>query len=173
MPGKGVEHLVEAASMLFKMGFEADFLLVGEGPLKVTMQRMARSAGLTKVKFVDFIPPALVPKLIRECLMFVLPSIREGFPRTLVEAMASGKAVVAANTPTIREGLAGCGVLVKPRDAKSLADAIMNLAGQSAARKALGQKARAAALTRYDWRHVLSKLSSLYQETLTNPRWGR
>ena len=60
--------------------------------------------------------------MLERSMIFVLPSIREGAPRSLLEAMASGKAIVAADTPTVREVLKGAGLLVKPRDPVSLAE---------------------------------------------------
>jgi glycosyltransferase involved in cell wall biosynthesis len=170
VPEKGVEYLVEAVSLLLKRGFPVDVLLVGSGPLRNSLQQLAKAKCSTRIKFAESIPSDHVPNLIRRCMIFVLPSIREGFPRTLVEAMACGKPIVAADTPTLREALSGCGVLVEPRDSKSLADAIMRLISEPGTRRALGERARAMALARYDWSQVLKKLNAVYEEILSEPR---
>jgi glycosyltransferase involved in cell wall biosynthesis len=125
--------------------------------------------GGARIRFADSIPYSLVPNVMKACMVFVLPSIREGFPRTLLEAMSSGKPVIATNTPTLREIVGGCGILVQPRDAKSLADAIAKLTTEPHYRKALGESARARVLDEYDWRHVLEKLDSVYEEVVANP----
>jgi glycosyltransferase involved in cell wall biosynthesis len=169
VPEKGIECLIEAASILAKRGLDVDFLLVGSGPLKRRLQESAKMTGGARIRFADSIPYSLVPNVMKACMVFVLPSIREGFPRTLLEAMSSGKPVIATNTPTLREIVGGCGILVQPRDAKSLADAIAKLATEPHYRKALGESARARVLDEYDWRHVLEKLDSVYEEVVANP----
>jgi glycosyltransferase involved in cell wall biosynthesis len=170
VPEKGVEYLIEAISLLLKRGFPVDVLLVGSGPLRNDLQLLAKAKGCTRLTFAESILLDHVPNLIKQCMIFVLPSIREGFPRTLVEARASGKPIVATNTSTLREVLGDCAILVEPRDSKSLADAIMRLINEPGTRKVLGEKARAMALAKYDWSHVLDKLNSVYAEILADPR---
>lgn len=170
VPEKGVEYLVEAVSLLLKRGFPVDVLLVGSGPLRNSLQQLAKVKCSGRIRFAESICSDHVQNLMSQCMIFVLPSIREGFPRTLVEAMACGKPIVATNTPTLREALSGCGVLVEPRDPKSLADAIMRLINEPITRRAFGEKARAMALAKYDWSHVLEKLNAVYEEILAEPR---
>jgi glycosyltransferase involved in cell wall biosynthesis len=82
--------------------------------------------------------------------------------------MASGKPVTATNTPTLKEVVGECGILVQPRDAKSLADAIMRLVNDPRSRNTLGESPQARALAEYDWRHVVETLNSVYEEIIAD-----
>lgn len=102
--------------------------------------------------------------------IFVLPSYREGLPRSVIEAMASGLAVVATDIPACRELLGGCdcGTLVPARDAQRLADAIRELAEHPEARARMGQRARQAAAARYDERDVLRRQMRVFRDLLSS-----
>lgn len=160
---KGVEYLIEAASLLAKDELTVDFVLVGDGPLRTHMQTLAQSAK-ARVRFVNPLSADLIPQMLERSMIFVLPSIREGAPRSLLEAMASGKAIVAADTPTVREVLRGAGLLVKPRDPVSLAEAIRKLVKDPDLRAVLGKRARAIALAEYNWQRILPLLDQVYDE---------
>ena len=70
-----------------------------------------------------------VRPFLRGCTLYVLPSYREGTPRTILEAMATGRAVISTDVPGCRETIEDGfnGVLVRPYDAEELADAILKL----------------------------------------------
>jgi colanic acid biosynthesis glycosyl transferase WcaI len=84
--------------------------------------------------------------------------------------MASGKAIVAADTPTVREVLKGAGLLVKPRDPVSLAEAIRKLIKDPDLRTLLGNRARAIALAEYDWQRILPLFDQIYDEVHAETR---
>lgn len=92
----------------------------------------------------------------------VLTSISEGLPYSLIEAMATGSAVVATDVGGVAEAIGEAGLLVPPRDARAVADACLQLLGDSALRRALGQAARARVAETFTLEQCLSAYRSTY-----------
>lgn len=118
---KGHRYLLEAAAQLP----EPLFLLAGEGPDREALEAQARSLGLIeRVRFLGHRKD--IPALLSICDVFVLPSLCEGLPLSILEAMAAGKPVIASAIGGTEEVIIHneTGLLVPPRDASALADAI-------------------------------------------------
>ncbi|MEP7221525.1 MAG: glycosyltransferase family 4 protein [Novosphingobium sp.] len=137
---KGVREYGAAAALLLRQGIKADFALAGffdEGPDGIAPAELEewRAAGLNYLGPLDDVRPALA-----DCSVYVLPSYREGTPRTVLEAMATGRAVIATDAPgcreTVREGETG--LLVPVRDVEATAEAMRRLALDGAARRDMG-----------------------------------
>jgi len=94
----------------------------------------------------------------------VLPSYREGLPKSLIEAAACGRAVVTTDVPGCRDAIeAGrTGLLVPPRDAAALASAVQRLADDAALRKQFGEEGRRLAERAFDIRQVVQRHLDLY-----------
>jgi glycosyltransferase involved in cell wall biosynthesis len=142
-PLKRQEDLIEAAR---RLGPRARFLLVGNGPDGERLRSLA--AGLTHVTLVERVHD--VAALLRAADLFVLCSASEAAPRVLLEAMASGRAIVATDVGGCRRMLTEdsgepCGVLVPPRDPTALGQALARLLEDPARRHELGARARARA----------------------------
>ncbi len=106
-----------------------------------------------------------IEDFFRACDIFAQPSVREGLPNALLEAMACGLACVASRLPGVNDYLLEpeAGILVEPDDCKSLARAIENLAGDSALRKRLGDEARKKILSGgYEIGRVAEQYRKLY-----------
>ncbi len=91
--------------------------------------------------------------------VFVLPTYREGLPRSLIEAMAAGLPVIASDIPACRELVVPdeTGLLVPPRDVEALRAALDRLYADDAQRARMGARARKVAVERYDERVVLER----------------
>lgn len=125
-PVKGHSFLVEAAARVRRELPSAAFLIAGEGALLEPLRRRARELDCD-VRFLGFRED--VPDLLQALDVFVLPSLSEGLPLSVLEAMAAGRAVVATAVGGIPElVLPGeTGLLVPPSDPEALARAILAL----------------------------------------------
>jgi len=105
-----------------------------------------------------------VRELIDSADIFVLPSYREGLPRTVLEAMSLGLPVVATDVSGCRDSVVEgeTGYLVPPKDAESLSDAIIKLAKDRGLREKLGQNGRKLAEQRFDVKNIVQAHLRIY-----------
>ena len=140
--GKGVEDLIEAASLLMPEFPALRVWIVGEGPLRSELEQQIAARGISHmVSLLGFRDD--IPEVLAEVDIVVLASLREGLPQSLTEAMIAGKPVVA--TPVggipevVRDGETG--ILVRPASPQDLADAIRRLLRDEGLRRLLGERA--------------------------------
>lgn len=94
IPAKGVQYLLQAASLLSRSLPSLKVVICGDGPFKAILQELAEKLGLaSRVIFTGFRADAL--SLVQAADIFVLPSLSEGLPLSVLEAMALGKPVIA------------------------------------------------------------------------------
>lgn len=134
-PEKNLEALLDAMGSIDNSRLE----LAGSGPDEEAL----RSRAGANVQFLGRVPNSDIPGLLGKAQVYVLPSRQEGSPKALLEAMASGKAVVGADSPGIREVIEdGVNGLLVAGTRDALADAINRLLGDAALRARLGAAAR-------------------------------
>ena len=171
---KGVLQLVEAARILRQARHPARVVLVGdpdpENPDTVTEAELRawHAEGL-----VEWRPRADdMPAVWAGCHMAVLPSHREGMPRTLLEAAACARPLIASDVPgcrdLVRDG--DNGLLVPLHDAPALARAIARLADDSALRARMGARAREIVESEYCDHHIVARMLSLYRAAALGER---
>ncbi len=109
-----------------------------------------------------------IAELYQNAHMAVLPSYREGLPRSLVEAAACGRAVVTTDVPGCRDAIEPgiTGLLVPVRDARALAEAVLQLAVDGERRKAMGAAGRRLAEREFDIRKVVQTHLEIYAQLL-------
>lgn len=122
---------------------DASLVLVGDGPLRAELERLAVELGIAeRVRFVGF--RENVSAWLAAADIYLMPSLKEGFPLALLEAMASGVAPIAARVggipEAIEEGVNG--LLVPPGEADALAAAIRHLCMETELRERLAIAAR-------------------------------
>jgi colanic acid/amylovoran biosynthesis glycosyltransferase len=145
-PIKGHKYLIEAFAILRGRSVESKLWLAGQGELRQELQEQVETLGLLdKVAFLGQLPHIKLLDLYSQgkIAMVVLPSLHEGIPVSLIEAMAYGVPVistVAGGTPELLER--GAGLLVPPEDPLALADAIERLVRDPELRKQLGETGR-------------------------------
>ena len=167
---KGVAEFVEAARQSRMRGSDARFVLVGdpdpENPATIAtgQLRQWRDSGVVEW----WGPRTDVPAVLAQARIVVLPSYREGLPKVLLEAAASGRAMIATDVPGCREVVEHgvTGLLVPPRDAGALAAAIIQLAADPERCRQMGQRARALAEREFGLDAVVASTLNVYQELL-------
>lgn len=166
--GKGFEHLLLAFAATISHMPDVRLLFIGDGPLRSTLAEEACALGVDHaVKFYGFCPnPAHV---LRQAIFFVLPSLYEGFPNALLEAMHEGVPCIAADCLTGPRELLGegeRGLLYPPGNVKALAQCMCRLYTDAELRAKLGLKAAkyAAAFTEEQifpqWLSLIQKVGS-------------
>lgn len=167
VPGKGVDCLVDAFNILVHKNQDFRLTMVGEGPLKAQVQDKVTNLGLGQhVSFKSFIPNTELPKLYRDSGAFVLTSINEGVPRTILEAMACGVPVVSTELPQLVKIVEGCGLLVPVEDAKAVADAVSRIAADTELARILGKNGCAKVAKHYSWENTVKETIELYEELI-------
>jgi glycosyltransferase involved in cell wall biosynthesis len=123
-----------------------------------------REAGLREVRFLGALPHDEVAAVLAAASVFCLPSHWEGFPLSLLEAMAAGCAPIASSVGDIPEILAAgdAGILVESKDVRALASAITRLAQDAEERTRLGSAARQRVDHEYSQARVVRGLLALY-----------
>jgi len=145
---KGHRYLMEAALVLKSSGVALTIECFGDGPLRARLESQCRSAGLSDtMRFLGVLGhEELLRRMSDRCWdAAVLPSIvtddadKEGIPVFLIESMAAALPVVSTDTGGIPELLGnGAGILVPPKDAHALAQAILELARKPSLREHIG-----------------------------------
>jgi glycosyltransferase involved in cell wall biosynthesis len=133
-PLHGVEHIVRAASILERRAVPVDFVLVGAGQTYEPSRELARTLGVSTMRFHDPVPYARLAELMRDadvCLGSFggTPRAQRVIPNKVFDALAVGRAVLTADTPGTREALVNGQHVATcpPGNAEALADAIAAL----------------------------------------------
>jgi glycosyltransferase involved in cell wall biosynthesis len=165
---KGSDLFVEAARIVRERDPGIEFRMVGSptDPLDAEWAEgvLAQAAEVG----VEHVPRADVPAQLADWDVFALPSRRDPFPIAMLEAMGSGLPVVGARADGgIEEQLAGgCGVLVEPDSAHSLAEAILRLRESPAERRRLGEAARRRVAEAFTLEHQAEGIDRAYRSAL-------
>ncbi len=143
----------------------AHLLLVGDGRLRKSMERKVNVENVPRVRFLGF--RSDVPQLLQATDVFVLPSRREGLPRSVMEAMAAEVPVVATDVRGSRDlvehGVTG--LLAKLGDVEGLAEALLHLIRDRGLRERMGQAGRAK-IQSYSIDRVIQEMSEIYARYL-------
>lgn len=168
---KGHRYLIQAMSTIAPQCPDVHVLLVGDGELRKELQAQVDELGL--VGRIHFLGSRLdVPRLLQASDLFVLPSLWEGLPMALLEAMASGKPCVATAVSGTKLVMIAneTGLLVPPGDAQKLAEAILELLADPARAKAMGIAARQRVVQEFSAQKQAGEHMALYHRLLTKAR---
>ncbi|MGA7731199.1 MAG: glycosyltransferase family 4 protein [Chloroflexia bacterium] len=169
---KGHAYLLHAIAQVIPLIPHAYFLWVGTGPLEAELQEKARALDLYKTEGRDRIyflgRRDDVPRLIASSALFVLPSLFEGLPLAVLEAMASGLPIVATNVTGTREAIEDgvSGRLVPPCDSHELASAIIEALTRPDLAETWGRNARQVMQTHFTAERMAHETSRVYREAL-------
>ena len=168
IPLKGHATLLDALARLKSRGVECRLLVAGDGELRKVLDRKCKSLGLAQsVDFLGHVPRSqLLAAYSRgEVDIFVLPSLTEGIPVSLMEASAYRVPSIASDVGGVAELLGdGAGVLVPPGDSGALAHAIETLVKDPELRQQLGNSARQRIEAAFDARQTTAEFLRLIAE---------
>ena len=163
-PQKGLSYLLGAAARLATKR-NVYFVLIGEGELRAELEQQVRGQALDERVFLlgrrdD------VPDLLQELDIVVLPSVREGTPMVLLEAMGVGRPVVASDVGGVKDVIehGRTGLIVQPTDVPALAQAIARLVDDEPERRALGRAAWASVRDRFSSVAMARRYNQIYHE---------
>jgi colanic acid/amylovoran biosynthesis glycosyltransferase len=152
-PEKGFDVLITALSHLKSMGVPQRLIIIGDGPLRPSLEATAMDAGVAELtEFTGELSPREVRAHLQQADLFCLPSFSEGLPISIMEAMAIGVPVVTTWIAGIPE-LAEAGVTavtVPPSNTKALAEALRGLTADEPLRLRLASAARARVEEQHD-----------------------
>jgi glycosyltransferase involved in cell wall biosynthesis len=170
---KGYREFLEMAARLTRDGVDAKYVIVGDslpsdrdnfGPV---FRNLVTEAGLAE-RFVFTGMTDRVADYVALMDIFVLASYREGFPRSVLEAMSTGVPVVTTDIRGCREAVRNeiSGLIVKPADAEGLTDAVRRLVHNSSERLEMGRQGRTLAIELYDYRQVQKRFGEFVEACL-------
>ena len=164
---KGLRELVEAAAEVKRSAGHVRFVIWGEGPLRAELEGRIRALGLSDT--VRLPGATREPEAaLRQCQIFVHPSLSEASSNVVLEAMATGLPVVATTaggTPAlVQHGQSG--LLVPPGSPAALAGAVLSLVADRGFAAQLGAAARLRAVTEFGMDRMLQRLEALYLHAL-------
>jgi glycosyltransferase involved in cell wall biosynthesis len=162
---KNVDKLIRVFNYVQKR-IDASLVIVGEGPEKSNLMKIVKELNLTnKVFFEGFVKDEDLPYYYSSCDIFASCSIIEGFGLIFLEAMASGKPVVAFNIASIPEVVRDGGIIVKNFDLKEMAEKIIEILSKKEVYEEYSRKAREIAIN-HDWNIIARKYLNFFEKSL-------
>jgi glycosyltransferase involved in cell wall biosynthesis len=163
--GKGIEFLIHAAAELVGDVPDLRLTLVGEGPEEAEIRQLATELRLDgHIEYLPFMPYDQMPAQYLRAEMLVLPSLHEGVPRTMLEAMACGRPVVISEFDHLRDLVNGGGLMFPKGNVGALAGAIRSLIEHPDEADELGRRGRETIIRKNSWRNTVESTLDLYRE---------
>lgn len=168
-PVKGVRYLLQAMKIVHAEMPDAKLILVGDGEERENLESLTNSLGIREcVEFAGKVPHERIQDYMNQAEVFVLPSLSEGFPVTILEAMACGLPIVATNVrgiPNIvEEGVNGYLVNVKSPD--EMAERILFLLQNDEMRERMSANNREK-VELFAWDKIAIRVEDEYQQVIT------
>lgn len=164
-PAKGYQYYLEAASIVLKRFPDVVFCLVGDGKERERLEEIKNNLGLGE-KFVFIGEDINIKPYFAMFDIFVCPSLREGHPNTLLEAMAMAKPIVGTDVDGISETISNweTGLLVPSENAHGLAEGIEYLIEHRDLARETGLRARHYVKQHYSSKNMIESTENIYKE---------
>ncbi len=171
VPQKGQRYLIEAAAQVLAEMPHTTFVIAGEGELHEELQAQVDALGLGR-RFRLLGQRGDVPRILSSLDLFVMPSLWEGLPYALLEAMATGVPVVATDIPglvdLVQPGQTGW--LAQPYSSDHLAEMVTAALRSTGPSSLMAQTARQRILSDYTREHMLQQLGAIYERVVEERR---
>jgi glycosyltransferase involved in cell wall biosynthesis len=174
VPVKGISYLIAALPEIIRAVPSAQLVVVGDGPERDPLERQARHLGMAgQVRFVGW--RSDLERIYPDLDVVVLPSLREGTPVVLIEAMAAGRPVVATRVGGVPDVVADgdTGLLVPSRDPRALAEAVAKILQGTLLARRLGDAGRVSVITRFAIVRLATDMEGFYRVLLDRRSIGR
>lgn len=171
---KGIPYLIQAFSEIGN-DYETDLFLVGSGPDEKGLKKMVASKNLkARVHFIPLVDKTKLREFFSKCSVFVLPSLFESFGIVLIEAMASGKPVIASDIPGPKDIITPGydGFLFEKENVEELKRYLELLIGDKELRKRIGGNARKTVEEKYTFDKVADSYLKLFEELVNRNEKG-
>jgi glycosyltransferase involved in cell wall biosynthesis len=172
-PEKGVTNFVTAAARVAKEFPAARFVVVGDGPLREELFALAEGLGVReRFLFLGFRPNAQA--LIKLMDVVAVPSVSEGTPLVVLEAMGAGVPVVASKVGGIPDQISHGreGILVPPADSRALGDALLDLLRDPERARRMGEAGRSRAGTEFSHENMVRRVEGIYRAALADTKFS-
>ncbi len=161
---KNQATLIRGVSRARDRGAEMELVIVGDGPLRETLSKTARSEGIAdSVHFPGRLDRERVYHVLHELDVYAMPSLWEGFSMAAIEAAASGTACVFSDIGPFVEAYEDVAMFHDPTDVDSLADVLCQLSGDADRRARLGAAGRSLVERNYTLEAVARQYRDLYE----------
>ncbi len=164
VPGKSLETLLEAFGAVRREA-DAQLVIVGRGPEEKHLRKRASELGLSEsVRFPGFVPNEELPSYYSSAELFAMPSLHEGGPRAVFEAMACGTPPVSTpvgQVPDVVED-GGSGVVLSSFEPGQMAEALSGLLKDQKRRSKMGRAARKRAREKCEWSKLIRNYAKTY-----------
>jgi glycosyltransferase involved in cell wall biosynthesis len=161
---KGVQYLIRAMKQVHTKIPDARLIIVGDGEEREMLESLSLQLGIQNyVQFIGEIPHEKVQTYMQQAEVFVLPSLSEGLPNVIIEAMACGLPIVVSRVGGIPEIITNDtnGYLVEAKDTESIAKYIIVLLEDEKLRKKISDTNKQL-VKKYTWENVIVELERLY-----------
>jgi glycosyltransferase involved in cell wall biosynthesis len=162
---KGQRHLLPAfAELCRNTQRPLTLLLAGDGPDRALLEKVARDLDLNgQIKFLGF--QQEIPALLACLDLFVMPSLSEGLPLALLEAMAAGRTILATDVGEIQQVLdhGRAGMVVEPGDSTKLYQGLVSLMEQPGRCQEMARNAQERAKSHYSRRNMTTQYEKIYR----------
>jgi glycosyltransferase involved in cell wall biosynthesis len=169
IPRKGINFLIRAIPIVKEKLKDNDliFIFIGSGSSIDALKKQADYLEIgSTVLFTGSVSSQDLCMFYKSSELYVLPSLSEGLPTTILEAMYFGLPVISTNIPGIRDHFFDTALLVPPRDENALAESIINLLTDTVLAKRLSQTGKHHVLSRYTWDRVAKEYEALYKNVI-------
>ncbi|MHA1439791.1 MAG: glycosyltransferase family 4 protein [Promethearchaeota archaeon] len=167
---KGVKYLIKAIPKVLKEYRKVHFFILGNGNLERYLKDLANELKIgSNITFIDFIPLGKMPNFYSAADIFCLPSLHEGFPLSIAEALSMGLIIVASDTEGIPEAIVESknGFLVEPKNVNQLSEKLLKALNLNEIEiKKISENNRKLAVEKYSWENIVNEIVKTYKKAI-------